>query len=332
MFAKPQEGEHKVRPYRMPDVPTISVLMSVYNGERYLAAAMDSILGQTFRDFELIVIDDGSKDSSPAILRDYAERDARVKLTLRENKGLTVTLNEAFAQSTGKYLARMDCDDVALPHRFARQVDLLDAEPDVVCTGGYFQLIDGAGRLLTTLRPPTDDAEIQSTLLKGHNAICHPCAMIRRAAMQQVGGYDVRFRTSQDLDLWLRLGEVGKLANVAAPVLRFRLHESSVSETKREQQRQMGRLACEEAWTRRGLSNMTYEAGEPWRPGTDRASKHEFAVLYGWWAFKSGERKTAMIYGAKAIAAMPTKASGWKLVACAMLKPCPLSPVLGGEG
>jgi glycosyltransferase involved in cell wall biosynthesis len=307
----------------MADVPTISVLMSVYNGERYLAPAVDSILAQTYHDFELIVIDDGSKDSSPTILQEYAKRDPRVKLTLRGNKGLTVTLNEAFAQSTGKYLARMDCDDVALPERFARQVELLDADPDVVCTGGYFQLIDGAGRLLTTLRPPTTDAEIQAKLLAGHNAICHPCAMIRRQAMQTVGGYDTRFKTSQDLDLWLRLGEIGKLANVAAPVLKFRLHESSVSETKREQQRQMGRLACEEAWKRRGLTDRAYEADEPWRPGSDRESKHRFAIQYGWWAFGSGERRTAMYYATKAIAAMPLKVNGWKLLACAMVKPTP---------
>jgi glycosyltransferase involved in cell wall biosynthesis len=301
--------------------PTVSVLMSVYNGEPYLAAAMDSILAQSFRDFELVVIDDGSKDSSPSILREYEKSDPRVKLTLRENKGLTATLNESFAQSRGKYLARMDCDDVALPDRFAKQVELLDADPDVVCTGGHFQLIDGAGRLLTTLKPPTDDATIQATLLKGHNAICHPCAMIRRSAMEKVGGYDVRFKTSQDLDLWLRLGEVGRLANVAHPVLKFRLHESSVSETKREQQRQMGKLACEEAWKRRGIPNGSYEADEPWRPGSDRESKHRFALQYGWWAFGSGERKTALHYAMKAIAAMPMKSDGWKLVACAMFKP-----------
>jgi glycosyltransferase involved in cell wall biosynthesis len=307
----------------MSNNPVISVLMSVYNGERYLAPAMDSILAQTFRDFELIVIDDGSKDSSPAILQDYAKRDPRVKLTIRGNKGLTVTLNEAFAQSTGKYLARMDCDDVALPNRFAKQVELLDADPDVACTGGSFQLIDGAGRLLTTLHPPTDNDGIQAKLLAGHNAICHPTAMIRRQAMETVGGYDMRFKTSQDLDLWLRLGEVGKLANVPAAVLKFRLHESSVSETKREQQRQMGRLACEEAWKRRGLTDRTYEADEPWRPGSDRESKHRFAIQYGWWAFGSGERKTAIYYATKAIAAMPLKSGGWKLIACALIKPTP---------
>ena len=310
----------------MSDSPTISVLMSVYNGERYLAEAMDSIIGQTFRDFELIVIDDGSKDSSPAMLRDYAKRDPRVKVTVRENKGLTITLNEAFAQSRGKYLARMDCDDVALPTRFEKQLAFLNANPDVVCAGGYFQLIDGAGRLLTTLSVPTSDAEVQAKLLVGHNSITHPCAMIRRTAMERARGYDTRFKTSQDLDLWLRLGEIGKLANVPHPILKFRLHESSVSETKREQQRQMGRLACEEAWKRRGLSDVRYEAGEPWRPGKDRASQHRFALQYGWWAFNSGERKTAIIYAMKAIAALPTKSDGWKLAACAMLKPRPLSP------
>jgi glycosyltransferase involved in cell wall biosynthesis len=303
--------------------PAISVLMSVYNGERYLRAAMDSILGQTFRDFELIVIDDGSKDSSPDILRQYAQRDPRVKLTIRENKGLTTTLNEAFAQSRGKYLARMDCDDVALPHRFQKQIELLDANSNVVCTGGHFQLIDGEGRLLTTLRVPTGDAEIQDKLVRGHNSICHPCAMIRRTGMDRANGYDTRFKTSQDLDLWLRLGEIGKLANVADPILRFRLHESSVSETKRQQQREMGRLACEEAWKRRGLTDINYEADEPWRPGADRDSKHRFAMQYGWWAFGSGERRTAMHYGWKAISAKPLKAAGWKLIACAMLKPTP---------
>ncbi len=123
--------------------------------------------------------------------------------------------------------------------------------------------------MLTTLKPPTDDATIQATLLKGHNAICHPAAMIRRTAMEKVGGYDTRFKTSQDLDLWLRLGEVGKLANVSAPVLQFRLHESSVSETKREQQRQMGKLACEEAWKRRGFR---MRITKPTRPGGPAAT------------------------------------------------------------
>lgn len=101
--------------------PTVSVLMSVYNGGAYLPPCIDSILGQTFKDFEFIIIDDGSKDDSPAVLKEYADRDSRIRLVVRANKGLTKTLNEAYKLSRGKYLARMDCDDVAVPTRFARR-------------------------------------------------------------------------------------------------------------------------------------------------------------------------------------------------------------------
>ncbi|QOV87971.1 glycosyltransferase family 2 protein [Humisphaera borealis] len=302
--------------------PTVSVLMSVYNGGAYLPPCIDSILGQTFKDFEFIIIDDGSKDDSPAVLKEYADRDSRIRLVVRANKGLTKTLNEAYKLSRGKYLARMDCDDVAVPTRFAAQVAFLGDHPDVACTGGYFQLIDGESRLLTTLKPPTDDAAIQADCLAGHNPICHPSAMIRRTAMDAVNGYDERFKTTQDLDLWLRLGEVGKLANVPEVVLKFRLHESSVSETKRQEQRKAGELACSEAWERRKLppERRKYEASEPWRPGKDRSSRHQHALQYGWWAYNSGEKKTARHYGWKAIGAKPLSPKGWKLVAVATLK------------
>lgn len=304
-----------------PAAPTVSVLMSVYNGQRYLAQAMDSILGQTFSDFELITIDDGSKDSSPGILRGYASRDPRVKVTVRENKGLTKTLNEAFRRSRGQFIARMDCDDVAMPDRFARQLDALRADPGLVCVGGNFQLIDGDGRALTVLVPPADDATIQKKALAGHGAICHPTAMIRRTAMEQIDGYDESFKTAQDLDLWLRLGEVGRLGNVPHTVLQFRLHEGSVSETKRHEQRQSARRACENAWKRRGITNGSFEADEPWRPGQDAESKQRFALQYGWWAFNSGERRTALHYGMKAVRAKPLGPAGWRLLVCAAVKP-----------
>jgi len=302
--------------------PTVSILMSVYNGGAYLESCLQSLLDQTFGDFELIVIDDGSKDGSPDLLRTYAARDPRIRLTIRENKGLTRTLNEAYRQARGKYLARMDCDDIAMPARLSAQVAFLDAHPEVACCGGYFQLIDGESRLLTTLKPPTDDAAIQAQCLAGHNPICHPSAMIRKSSMDAVKGYDERFKTTQDLDLWLRLGEVGKLANVPEVVLQFRLHESSVSETKRQEQRSAGQLACEEAWNRRNLppEQRTYEASEPWRPGKDRASRHQHALQYGWWAYNSGERGTARHYGWKAIGAKPWSLKAWKLVAIATLR------------
>ena len=112
---------------------------------------------------------------------------------------------------------------------------------------------------------------------------------------------------------------MGKLANLPSPVLKFRLHESSVSESKRHEQRKSARLACELAWKRRGIDG-AYEADEPWRPGKDRGSRHKFALQYGWWAFNAGEKSTARHYAWRAIKALPTRPTGWKLLAAATLK------------
>jgi hypothetical protein len=121
--------------------------------------------------------------------------------------------------------------------------------------------------------------------------------------------------------MWLRLGERGKLANVPQVLLKFRLHDKSISERKGQEQRRLAREACERAWRRRGLSDMTFEADNLWRPGKDRQSRHAFSLRYGWWAFNSAQRKTALVYGAKAVWADPLKPGGWKLLACAAVKP-----------
>src|SRR5688500_1987498 len=163
------------------------------------------------------------------------------------------------AQARGEFVAVNDADDISLPDRLERQVEFLRADPDVVCVGGHFDMIDSAGRRLTTLQPPADDAEIQRQALAGHCSICHSAGMMRRAAVERVGGYSKRFTYAHDLELWLRLGEVGKLANLDRTVIQFRLHNSSVSENKRDEQRRFCRQACEEAWARRGIKG-TFEA------------------------------------------------------------------------
>lgn len=305
--------------------PRVSVMVPVYNVAPYLAATLESILRQTMTDFELIAIDDGSTDASPRMLQEFAKRDRRIRATVRENRGIVSTRNEMLAQARGQYLVVNDSDDISLPDRLARQVAFLDAHPDVVCVGGAFDMIDAAGRRLTTLRPPTDDAEIQHLALRGSCSICHSTAMMRRSAVDHVGGYNKQFTYAHDLELWLRLGEVGRLANLDSAVTQFRLHGGSVSENKRYEQRNFCKLACEQAWDRRGLTDVKFEASEPWRPGKDRDSRHEYALKYGWWAFNSGERRTAALYASKAIAAKPTRPGGWKLFACALVKPTPES-------
>jgi len=304
----------------MNDAPTISVLMAVYNGQEYLRAAIDSILTQTFTDFEFIIIDDGSTDQSLSILKEYQANDKRIKLVSRPNKGLTKSLNEGIALAKGLYIARMDSDDVALPERFAVQSKFMQANPDVACVGGQYELIDDAGRYLTTMSVPLDDKKLQELALDGYTSICHPCAMMLRSSVEKAGGYCEDFLTTQDLDLWLRLGEIGKLANVPETILKYRLHPESVSEKKAMNQQAMIQMAAERARQRRGITE-PFVPRQHWRPGKDRKSQHDFALKYGWWAFNSAQRRTAMIYAARAVAQLPFSAAAWKLMLCAAVKP-----------
>lgn len=302
--------------------PLVSVLMAVYNSERYVAQAVESILNQTFQDFELIIVDDGSGDRSLAVLQRYAVNDRRICLISRENQGIPRTRNQLLEQASGEFIAVMDSDDVALPNRLAHQVHFLQQHPQVVCVGSAYDVIDAKGRFLTQLPVPLNDDEIQQQALAGHASIFQPCAMMRRAAVLQIGGYDETMPQAEDLDLWLRLGEMGELANLPEALVQYRLHPKSVSEQDCALQRQKAYEACQRAWQRRRITGQ-FEAAEHWRPGKDRHSRHQFMLRYGWWAFNSGQRETAAIYGLKAIQALPIRSEGWKLLACALLKPIP---------
>lgn len=304
----------------MTAVPPISVLMPVYNGGRYLAATIESILNQTLTDFEFLIMDDGSTDRSLHILQAYAQKDTRICLYQSANQGVSRARNALLQKARGMYVAVMDADDLALPDRLALQFAFLKQHPEVVCVGGSHDLIDEKDRFLTTLRLPESDEQIQALALAGHGSICHPCAFMRRTAATHVGGYDERLRSAHDLDLWLKLGEIGQLANLSEVVLQYRIHTGSVSGQNFISQRQEAEFACEQAWKRRGIVGQ-FEASEPWRPGRDRPSRHKFMLQYGWWAFNSHERRTAAIYGLKAIALLPWRADGWKLFGAAVLKP-----------
>lgn len=300
--------------------PLISVLMSVYNGERYLAEAIESVLAQTERDFELIVVDDGSSDDSWAMVQGYMRRDPRVKGFTQANTGVAKAMNAALPLATGEFIAKMDADDVAAPDRFATTLGFLRAHPDHVAVGSSWEVMDADGRKLTVLYPPTEDGEIQRQLLAGHCPFCHSTAMVRHDALREVGGYSSDIKWAEDQDLFLKLGEVGKLANLTRPLVRYRVHEKSVSARNAGEQIENAKIALRRAWERRGISDGKYEAGQHWRPGDDADSRHDFALLWGWWAYNSGEHRTAMHYARKAIGLRPLRKDGWKLLACAALK------------
>ena len=307
----------------MTQKPIVSILMPVYNTERYVAQAVESILCQTFKDFEFIILDDGSTDASLKILKEYAAKDKRIRLKNRENKGVSRTRNELLKQATGEFIAVMDADDVALPERLALQVEFLNANPHVVCVGGAHELIDEKGRFLTRLLLPEHDEQIQKLALAGHGSICNSCATVRRTALIQIDGYDETLAAgTEDLDVWLKLGEVGALANLEHTVLKYRLLKSSISEKNGVLQRQEAREVCKRAWSRRKIEGH-FEAEEPWRPTKEAASQYRFMLQYGWWAFNSGHRWTASLYGTKAITALPFAAGGWKLLTASILKPLP---------
>ncbi|MBI4781803.1 MAG: glycosyltransferase [Oscillatoriophycideae cyanobacterium NC_groundwater_1537_Pr4_S-0.65um_50_18] len=303
--------------------PAISVLMPVYNGDRYLTEAVESVLAQTFTDFEFLIIDDGSTDRSLQILQQYAAQDDRIRLISRENRGLIATLNQMLELAQGEFLARMDADDIAVGDRFAAQLEFLRQHPDYVCVGGAFALMDAQGRTVLPLEMPETNDEIQQAILSGRTIINHPCAMIRRQALEAIGGYDTAMVTVEDLDMLLRLGEVGKLANLKQMVLKYRFHMESVSAKRSEFQHQMAQEACRRAWQRRGITG-EFAAEMPWyRPGRDRPSRQSFFHRYGWWAFNNGWRSTAASSALRAIALQPITPESWKLLACALIKPIP---------
>lgn len=188
--------------------PKVSVVMSVYNDAVYLGEAIESILNQTFTDFEFLIINDGSTDGSRAVILFYA--DPRVRLVDNEvNLGLPASLNKGIRLAKGEYIARQDADDVSLPDRLAQQVAFLDAHSDVTVVGCWWEHIDVDGDVFATGEIPNSNTIIKAKLIPNILKFPHGCIMIHREALVRIGGYDGRFRFTQDLDVWLRMVKEG---------------------------------------------------------------------------------------------------------------------------
>jgi hypothetical protein len=210
-------------------VPAVSVVLPVYNSEPYLAEALDSILRQTFDDFELIAVYDASTDNSRTRLEDAARRDARVRVVDGPGRGLVDALNLGLERARGEFIARMDADDVSQSTRFARQVEYLRANPQIAVVGSAITLIDAAGRVMREIDYPLTPAEVDRFLIETGSALAHPAVMARRDAMLSVGGYRSLFQHAEDYDLWLRLAERHSLANLPERLLRYRHHDTKGS-------------------------------------------------------------------------------------------------------
>jgi len=297
----------------------ISVVMPVYNAKKYIQSAIESILNQTFTDFEFIIINDGSTDGTLGILEAYAQQDLRIRLISRENKGLVETLNEGLGLANAPLIARMDADDIALPIRLQEQFDFLTLNPDTVCVGSFFEVINEQNEGLTVLESPVTNDDIQANLIKGHTVLCHPTVMMRTAAVLEVGSYKDQFYLVEDLDLWLRLGEIGMLANIPKPLLKYRVLESSVSSIAGAKQVATAKSVINDASKRRGVK-LVFEATEHWRPNETVESRFSFIMKYGWWAFNYKNKRAAIFYGKKAVRLNPFSQESWRLLFCALFK------------
>lgn len=215
---------------RLVTAPAISVLTSVYNGERFLAAAIESVLAQDFTDFEFLLLDDGSTDGSLAIARRYAAQDSRLRVITRENRGLVASLNELLAKARAPLIARFDADDICMPGRLGMQKAFMDGQPSHGMVGSDTRYIDAAGEVpaVPPLVRPHDHQSIVSNLEEGPN-LCHSVVMYRRALVLEIGGYRASYLHAEDLDLWLRLGEVTQLANLPEVLLEYRITPEQVS-------------------------------------------------------------------------------------------------------
>jgi glycosyltransferase involved in cell wall biosynthesis len=209
--------------------PAVSVLMSVRDGAPWVRDAVQSVLDQSAADLELIVIDDGSVDATPALLG--AVRDRRLLVERRPPAGLTASLNRAIDLARAPLLARLDADDTALPERLARQRRFLDAHPEVGLLGTGAREVDAAGRAAGVVIPPAGDLAIRRALIR-RNPFVHSSVLMRRRIIDEVGGYDPALPVAQDYELWMRMSRVTRLANLPEPLVVRRLLPGRVSSAR----------------------------------------------------------------------------------------------------
>jgi glycosyltransferase involved in cell wall biosynthesis len=300
------------------DVPSISVCMPVYNAERFVAEAVESILNQTLGDFEFLIVDDGSTDGSRRILEGYAARDPRIRLVSRPNTGLVIALNEMLAAARGAFIPRTDADDVAMPERFERQASYLRAHPEVLALGTRVLVIDPEGAPLTEMCEQQSHEEIDRAQLGGLVVICHPTVMARAEVLRRVGGYRPETFPAEDLDLWLRLAEIGRLANLPEALVKYRQHLQSIGNAQRVRQEAATGRVVADARRRRGLSrDEPAAAPAPASPRPDPGGLDHMRK-WAWWALASGYVSTARGYAIRCWCRRPFSLESWRLLYCAL--------------
>ena len=251
--------------------PTISVVLPVYNGERFLAEAIDSILQQTFTDFEFIIVDDGSQSSAADIVSFYQRKDPRVRVHRHaRNLGITAARNQGCRMARGTFIAVMDADDISLPSRFEKQVAFLRSHPEIAAVGAWVQRVDADGRLGRVHHYPVEPALLAWSMMF-FDSVAHPTLMIRRATLDASAAYSAEYPNVEDYALLIRLCLVSRIANLPEVLVNYRMwsgntskrpdHEHQAMRVLRDAVREMGiEISDEQAHALHGLSRDRYPA------------------------------------------------------------------------
>lgn len=298
--------------------PTISVVIPAYNAARWLSVALDSISAQTFTNLEIIVIDDGSTDDTPRILRRHASCDSRLRVITRPNTGIVGALNDGLAAARGRYLARMDADDEAAPDRLALQLERFQADPVLVALGTAVTFMDSAGHSVQPCPRPLHHDDIERALLAGDGgAMIHPSVMFRTTALRIAGGYRPSAEHLEDLELYLRITRGGTLANLSRPLLRYRVHPASINFTKQAGRHALKLTLLREAHAQRGLPFDPSLVSENPSHGDPAAHAREWAAT----ALGFGSRRVAVTHGCHAVRLQPRAPASWRALRYALTAP-----------
>ena len=284
--------------------------MPVYNSEAYLSEAVESILGQTFGAFEFVILDDGSTDRSREILEAWAQRDRRIRLIARANRGLIRTRNELLSAARGELIAWADSDDVSYPNRLERQVQCFSVDAATVWVLGAIRLVDPVGRPIRQVDLSNDP---------GFTGV----AMMHRETALKLGGFREELRLCEDRDLALRMAEVGKVVVLPEILVDYRQHPESLCNRERHLVAEYQRLADRLAEERRRLGSDAIQRGEKVDLGESArtlAPESRLATYarWSWQALRAGNVATARRYAARLALSRPFSPAAWKLAYCAL--------------
>ncbi len=292
-------------------MPRISCVMPVYKNALHIAEAIDSILSQTYEDFELVIINDGSPDRCNEIIARFADQDPRIVMHSRaDNRGIVFTRNELLDRARGEWMATMDADDVALPNRFERQLAFIEDHPQYDLIGSSAMLVGPEGNSMCEVGGGLSHEEIDRHHMAANTgtAFASPTTFIRVEALRAVGGYRDKALFGEDFDVFLRLAERGRLCTMQDTLLLYRQHLGSVGYDRNRQQREAVRWAVEDAYKRR---NLPIPDGLFNEPIPERTASYAYRQ-WSEWSLRGGNIGMARRYGWHAVSKAPWSPRGWQ--------------------